>query len=342
MICFLCYLFFLIFIYAGCQEKQKIQVREFSKIVFLSNREASEGRFHIFKMNPDGSDPINLTPNLNSLNSLSRPLISPDGRNVLFTLVTDKRRLQLLNIENRKISTVMDLKSLDDVQYSFSPKSDKITFVLKISDIRQVYVINTDGSNKHNISNPEYNEFHPSFSHDGSRIVYVSKQKGHHILTTIKADGSDRKDLLEHKSEIMYPGLSPDGESIAFIAYEKGKSGLYTVPSDGGDKRLVTRNSILAARPQFTPDGLKIVYLTRDRGIKFIDISIIDIDGIRFKNLTRGLNIFNHHPQIIPNGKSIVFQSSKFKEADIYSVGIDGKNLINLTNHPKLDQTPSL
>ncbi len=336
------FLFIVIFVLAGCQEKDKIQVREFSKIVFLSNREAQKGRYDIFMMNPDGSDPKNLTPNLNSLNTLSQPQISPDGKNIIFTSVTDKRRLQLLNIKKQEITTVLELPSLDDIQYSFSPKSDKITYILKIGNKRQIHIINTDGSNKNNISNPAYNEFHPSFSPDGSQVICVTKQNSHHAITIMNVDGSERKDLYQHRDEISYPTMSPDGDYIAFIAYEKNKAGLFIMHNDGSDIRQVTKDDVVVAKPQFTPDLSKLVFVHRARGRKNTDIGIIDIDGANFKNLTDGLNLFNQLPQIIPSGKSIVFQSVKLKGCDIYSVNIDGSNLINLTNHPKLDQYPSL
>ena len=335
-------LFFSLFFLQGCQERSNRPVREYSKIVFLSNREAPEGKYDIFMMDPDGGNQTNLTPDLKSINSLSNPQLSPDGKNILIRSVTDKRRLQLLNINNRDLFTVMELNSLDDIQSSFSPMGDKITFILKIGNIQQIHVINTDGSKKQNISNPAYNEFHPSFSSDGSRIVCISKQKGNFVLTVLNLDGSERKDLFKQKTDINFPTFSPDGEYIVFITYKNKKAGLYTIKSDGSEIRLVTNNKVIAARPQITPDGSKIIFLNRERGRKYTDIGIIDRDGEGFKNLTPGLNLFNQLPHIIPNGKSVVFHSVKFNGCDIYSVDIDGNNLINLSNHPKVDQYPSL
>ncbi len=334
-------LYYFVFLY-GCQDQAEFSVRDYSKIVFLSNREAPKGKYDVFMMNPDGSNQTNLTPDLNSINALSKPQLSPDGQNILIQTVTDKHRLQLLNINNRELFTVMELNSLDNIQSSFSPTGEKIAFVLKIGNIQQIHIINTDGSKIQNISNLAFNEFHPSFSSDGSRIVCISKQKGNFVLTVLNLDGSERKDLFKQKTDINFPTFSPDGEYIVFITYKNKKAGLYTIKSDGSDIRLVTNNKVIAARPQITPDGSKIIFLNRQRGRKYTDIGVIDRDGEGFINLTSGLNLFNQLPHIIPNGKSVVFHSVKFNGCDIYSVDIDGNNLVNLSIHPKIDQFPSL
>ncbi|UCE07365.1 MAG: hypothetical protein JSW07_04865, partial [bacterium] len=85
-----------------------------------------------------------------------------------------------------------------------------------------------------------------------------------------------------------------------------------------------------------------ILFLSNQRSMKHRDICIIDGKGKHFKNLTRGLNYINQHPRFTPDGKSIIFDSIKFNDSEIYKVDIDGKNLKNLTNHPKWDQSPGI
>ncbi|MFQ5676766.1 MAG: hypothetical protein ACE5G1_12785, partial [bacterium] len=60
---------FLITITIGCQACNPKKSKEFSNIVFLSNRDAPKRQFDIFIMNRDGSHQENLTKELHSIRS---------------------------------------------------------------------------------------------------------------------------------------------------------------------------------------------------------------------------------------------------------------------------------
>jgi TolB protein len=325
-----------------CQEQAPIKVRDFTKIVFLSNREAPQGKQHIFKINPDGGNPLNLTPELKSINTLSQPKLSPDGKKVLFRSFSDKTRLELLDMETLQLSTVTELDYRGDIQSSLSPRGDKIVFVTKINNLNQIHIIGLDGTGKQNISDPEREEKDPDFSADGAKIICSSKHMGMYYLIMMNQDGAKRVELLKQKDEIRFPTLSPDGQYIAYIAYDSEIPGLYRINTDGSNLGLLTKKNVVVSKPKITPDASKIVFLNRERGRKFTDICLIKDNGTDLKNLTPSLNIFNQLPQLTPDGKSVVFQSIKFKDCEIYRVDLDGTNLVNLTNHPKWDQFPSL
>jgi len=74
--------------------------------------------------------------------------------------------------------------------------------------------------------------------------------------------------------------------------------------------------------------------------MKYCDVCIINKNGEQFKNLTNDLNYINQNPLITPDGKSIIFQSITFINCEIYRVDLDGNSPVNLTNHPKWDQSP--
>jgi len=337
---------YLIFIFlaclCACRQTDHTRIRNFDKIVFLSNREASEGKFDIFMMNPDGSHPQNLTSDRHSVNILSQPRLSPDGKKILFISFSDKTRLDLLDIASRKSTTLMEIKYTGDIESYFSPEGDEIVCVLKNGSKNQIHLIQTDGSGETTLSNSAGEDMDPVFSAGGSEIIFVSKQGGRYHLNVIKTDSKVKTEIYKQEEKLRFPNVSANSEKIVFIAYKNNRCGLYLINKDGSELRRLSENLIIEDRPQFTPDGKKIVFLSRLRGIKFSDICIINSDGTQFKNLTAGLNNFNQLPCIIPSGEAIVFQSVKFNEAEIYRVDIDGRNLFNLTNNPKLDQYPSL
>ncbi len=330
----------LIFFSLGCRKQTSEQLKDF-KIVFLSNRDAPRRQFDIFMMDPDGGNQVNLTPDIESIVSISYPVLSPDGNKILFLAYVKDKLLRILNIEEH---TVTDLTQVgwDIPQYSFSPQGDKIVFVRKIEDCRQIFIINTDGSGEKCLSNPDFDEYDPAFSPDGSQIAFVSKREGTFAITIMNANGIKIRDLALQKGKIRFPAFSPNGKFVAYVAYENELPGLYMIKSNGRGLRNIIQGKVVDSRPQFTPDGSKIIFLARQRGMKYSDVCVINKNGKQFKNLTIDLNYINQYPSITPDGKSIVFQSFTFNNCEIYRVDIDGNNLVNLTNHPKWDQSPSL
>jgi len=335
------YLFIiLIFISLGCREQTQKQLKDFSKIVFLSNRDAPKRQFDIFMMEPDGGNQVNLTPDIESIVTVSQPVLSPDGNKILFLAYEKDKLLRILDIEQHTVTDITEI-DFNIPQFSFSPKGDKIVFVRKIEGHRQIFMINTDGSGEKCLSNPDYDEFDPSFSPDGSQIAFVSKGSGIFAITIMKKDGTKIRDLVQQKGKIRFPAFSPNGKYVAFNAYENNIPGLYLVKSDGRGLKNIIKGKVVDSRPQITPDGSKIVFLARQRGMKYSDVCLINKNGKQFKNLTIDLNYINQKPLITPDGKSIVFQSIKFNNCEIYRVDMNGKNLVNLTNHPKWDQSPN-
>ncbi len=336
---FVYFFIFLIFI-SGCREQTRKPVKKLSKIVFLSDRDAPKRQFDIFMMGPDGGNQVNLTPDIESIVSISSPVLAPDGNKILYLAYTKDKLLRIFNIEEH---TVMDLTQAgwDIPQYSFSPQGDKILFVRKVDGRRQIFIINTDGSGEKSLSNPDFDEFDPAFSPDGSQIIFVSKRKGTFTIAMMEKDGTKIRDLAQQKEKIRFPTVSPNGKFVAFIAYQNNVPGLFIIGRNGRNLKNIIKEKVVESRPRFTPDGSKIVILTRQRGMKYSDVCIINKNGKEVKNLTIDLNYINQYPSITPDGKSIIFQSVKYNNCEIYSVDLNGNNLVNLTNHPKWDKNPS-
>ncbi|MFQ5604816.1 MAG: TolB family protein [bacterium] len=327
----------------GCRAFHSQRTKEYSKIVFLSNRDAPKRQFDIFMMNPDGSQQENLTKDLSSVRSVSRPLLSPSETKILFIAFEQENpALQLLDFQSRTIQNLTGV-GLADPQASFNPQGDKLVFVKRMAGRRQIHVIHTDGSGERNLSGNKHDEFDPAFSADGSKLIFVSKRAGANIICTMDTDGSSRKQLTtEFGGHNRYPVFSPDGAEIAFSTEFGQFSDIYLMKNDGTNLKKLTNSNAYNTQSIFSPDGSKITFLSNQRGMKYRDICIMDTDGKGFLNLTNGLNYINQHATFTPDGKSIIFGSVKFNNSEIYRVDINGQNLKNLTNHPEWDQFPTL
>jgi len=78
-----------------------------------------------------------------------------------------------------------------------SPTNDKIAFTSGRESISQIFVMNNDGSNQHNISKSVGGAMYPKYSPDGSMIAYLSSEDGESIKITIcNANEKDKRNLV--------------------------------------------------------------------------------------------------------------------------------------------------
>jgi TolB protein len=126
-------------------------------VFFLTDR---DGNSEIYAMNPDGSDPRNLTRNAGfdgGVGGVAGLLLSPDGRRIAFMSTRDTRdqdngELYVMNADG---SGLQRLTRTPGTEYplSWSPDGRKIAFGRLPSTPRWAfYVVNADGTGVHKVN----------------------------------------------------------------------------------------------------------------------------------------------------------------------------------------------
>ncbi|MFN2291098.1 MAG: TolB family protein [Anaerolineae bacterium] len=229
-------------------------------------RQLAEGGPHdIFLMRDDGSGMINVT---NHPADDGAPAWSPDGSSIAFASDrvdngnTAIFRLDLLTGEAIQLTS----GEHQDRWPSWSPDGSQIAFMRRIYTNghanREVFAMNADGSNQHNVTNYEWGDDFPAWSWDGEWIAFVSERYwGGRDLWVIRPDGSDahivaRTDFQEE----LYPTWSPDGRIYyTFSPTEKAEL-LYRIWPDGSGMEPVFADGYKRYIASWSPDGHCFVY----------------------------------------------------------------------------------
>jgi TolB protein len=203
----------------------------------------------------------------------------------------------------------------------------------------------------------------PVWSPDGKKLAFDSNRTDPNPndsttindLFTMNADGSGVTKLTDSVGASADAAWSPDGSLIAFDA-DRGdpgsKQGIYTMRSDGRGLHRVTvlpPGYEVDIAPRFSPDGKRLVF-TRFRGkgcpqpycpSEHAALFTVALDGTGLRRLTT-FAIHAGEADWSPDGKRIVFEAyPNGPYGDVYVIGVNGRNLRNLTRNPIIGQAGS-
>ena len=131
------------------------------------------------------------------------PAWSPDGKKIAFSgLPRRGGALDTIHLMNSDGSSPVDLGAPGECA-TWSPDSSKIMYCSHHGDGNwAVWVMNADGSNRHQLTHPKliepagaHGDYPGAWSPDGNRIVYSSDVNGDRELFLMNADGSSMEPL---------------------------------------------------------------------------------------------------------------------------------------------------
>jgi TolB protein len=92
---------------------------------------------------------------------------------------------------------------------AFSPDGNQILFVSNRDNNEEVYVMNADGTNIHNLTNHPAQDRQASWSPDGQFIIFISDREGGDDLWIMDADGGRQTLLLNIDDDLDWPWWQP-------------------------------------------------------------------------------------------------------------------------------------
>ncbi|HRY42951.1 MAG TPA: peptidase S41, partial [Thermoanaerobaculia bacterium] len=199
-------------------------------------------------------------------------------------------------------------------------------------------------------------ELFPKFSPDGKWIAFTGQYEGDEQVYVVPAEGGVPKRLTwypsrgpgapRHGGDNQVYGWTPDGKAVLFRSLRdaesaKTETALYTVPVAGGLPAKLPMYT--AGAGDFSPDGKRLVYspLFRDfrtwkryEGGWAQDLWIYDLAAGTQRAIAPSRRT-ERDPMWI--GERVFFVSDRDGTLNLYSVGVDGSGLEQLTRSTTWD-----
>ena len=141
---------------------------------YISYISDETGEDEIYIINQDGTEKAQQLT-FNSDTYKFNPIWSPNGKYLLWG--DKKLRLQIMNVETKKVSQIAQAESWEIRDYQWSPDSKWVSYTLPTrSSVSKIMIYNIDSKETHAATDDWYNASSPSFSSDGKYLFFVSSR----------------------------------------------------------------------------------------------------------------------------------------------------------------------
>jgi TolB protein len=224
---------------------------ENGKIFFQACGVGGCSHYNVYSVNPDGTE----------LRNLTEALTAPEG--------------------------------LPDSAYEPSVSADgkRVAFGVDEQATAEIWVMNADGTEPHQLTHDNLLDWTPAISPDGSRIAWTRWSPfptyGDRDIWVMNANGSGQELLFNGSNTDGFPQYTPDGGTIV-MGSEEGDVDIRKVPSTPAVPPLTTATAIAADKelletePNVSPDGTRVAFIqvakSAPLGTPF-DIYSVGIEG---------------------------------------------------------------
>jgi Tol biopolymer transport system component len=202
----------------------------------------------------------------------------------------------------------------------WSPDGKQIVFAVETNNQpADIYLMNSDGSGRRQLTATSANETSPAFSPDGRRIAFSSDRDGSTEIYVMNADGTNVQRLTQDPANDASPAWSPDGKRLAFMSDRdmRASTDIYTMSAvDGSDPQRLT-NDLANWVPQYSPDGRRLA-LQVDQDVAILEPGVTDIRRLTHAP-DNGMN-----PTWAPDGARLAFVTTRNGPGEIFVMNDDG------------------
>ncbi|PKN93755.1 MAG: hypothetical protein CVU44_08035 [Chloroflexi bacterium HGW-Chloroflexi-6] len=231
-----------------------------TKIAFECHRP----NFGLCVMNSDGTNRIRIPE------TGGRPMFpnwSPNSQKVVF----EDNGIYAVNSDGLGLERLTDSNAHDYWEPVWSPDGSKIAYVVIDGDNWEIYTMNSNGTEKVNLTNHPGSDSSARWSKDSAYIFFDSDRSGDDEIYRMNVDGTNVVNLTNSPETDEYLGeISPDGQKIVFSVHPRDLApqeiDVYTMNGDGTGRTRLTKTSDYDSDPIWSPDGKFIAFVSGRSG----------------------------------------------------------------------------
>jgi TolB protein len=174
----------------------------------------------------------------------------------------------------------------------------------------------------------------PAWSADGSKLAFSSSMRGDPEIFVSDPSGANPKRVTSFQGGNVSPVWNPKtGQQLAYVSGRSGLPQIYVSEADGTNVQRMTETGY-AVSPSWSPNGQLLAFAWRRNygpgAPGGQDIYVMDIASKQWFQLTHDAGI-NDFPSWSPDGRHIVFDSTRSGSSQIWSMLADGTQQRQLT-----------
>ena len=220
----------------------------------------------------------------------------------------------------------------------------QLFFVSSRSGHKEIWAMDYDGANQHQITHLGSISLSPRISPDGSRLAFSSMTKSGWEIQMYSMDLNRMLTFPKFGGTNLSPAWSADGTKLAFSSSRSGDPEIYTVDQSGGNLKRVTSFKGPDVSPVWNrKTGAQIAWVSGRTGLP--QIYTMEADGTNVQRLTdEGYAV---SPAWSPNGQFLVFSWIRHYgpgapgAEDIYLMDAASKQWVQLTHDGGRNDFPS-
>lgn len=233
-----------------------------------------------------------------------------------------------------------------DILQQFGAKSlagSKIYFVSDRTGEKEIWSMDYDGSNQHQLTHYKTITHMPAVSPDGKMVAFTTYAQGNPKIMILSTETGKRLPFYNPVSSVVETAeFTPDGQHLWFAASFDGWVQLCTADLNGGNLRRVSHLRAIEVSPKINPKtGTDLLFISGRSGHQ--QLWRMNVEGGDAEMLTTGEGDVSN-PSWNPDGQTMAFAWTRGYEIggfNIFIMDIAKRQPIQLTRPPGRHENPS-
>jgi TolB protein len=210
----------------------------------------------------------------------------------------------------------------------WTPDGREIFFTSFVGGPAQIYKVDVTTKKMTKIAAFNGINAAPAVSPDGARLACVLSKDGNSEIYVLDINGRIIKRVSNTTAIESGPTWSPNGAMLAFSSDRTGAPQIYVSDADGIRVNRLTYEGRYNDSPIWSIRGNRVTFVSRTKDGRF-DLASIDTSGHN-PHLMTGFGQ-NENPHFSPDGKHIIFASTRLGGSDIFTMDASGRNQRRIT-----------